>query len=53
METIKSLKRELNLSERFIRKLIAERRIRVLRFGRTVRIPDEEIDRLKREGIGQ
>lgn len=51
METIKSLQRELNLSERFIRKLIAQHRIRVLRFGRAIRIPEEEADRVKKEGV--
>lgn len=40
----------LDVSKHTIRAWIASRRIGYVRLGRAVRIPDEEIDRLKERG---
>ncbi len=46
----KSAAETTETSQPFWRKLIAQRRIEVIRLGRAVRIPVEEIDRIMREG---
>jgi excisionase family DNA binding protein len=44
--------RELNVSQRSLRRWIADGRVQVIRFGRAVRIHRAELQRLKEEGIG-
>ncbi|MGW1994094.1 excisionase family DNA-binding protein [Embleya sp. NPDC001921] len=42
--TVPQAAERLNVGERYIRRLIAERRITFVRVGRYVRIPDEVLD---------
>lgn len=50
--TIKQIAVELQVSDRTVRRWIAQGKIKVLRLGhRTVRITEEELERIKREGI--
>ena len=49
--TVREAAESLNLSEECIRAWIARRRITFVRFGRAVRIPRTEIDRLFAQGM--
>ena len=51
--TVADAARELNVSQRSLRRWIADRRVQVIRFGRAVRIHRAELQRLKEEGIGE
>jgi excisionase family DNA binding protein len=48
--TVKQAAAKLNTSERFPRRLIAERRITFVRIGRHVRIPESALDVLLADG---
>jgi excisionase family DNA binding protein len=48
--TVKQAAAKLNTSERFPRRLIAERRITFVRVGRHVRIPESALDDLLADG---
>ena len=48
--TVKQAAAKLNTSERFPRRLIAERRITFVRIGRHVRIPESALDGLLDDG---
>jgi excisionase family DNA binding protein len=45
------LARHLRVSERHVRRMVADGRIRSIRLGRRVLIPDDEVQRLVREGV--
>ena len=47
--TLKHAARILSVSPEFLKKAYRTGRVRVVRFGRAVRIPAEEIDRLARD----
>lgn len=49
--TVREVADRWKVSEACIRRLCTNRQIRVFRFGRTVRIPKEEVDRIERENI--
>ena len=49
--TVRQLADRWKVSEACIRRLYTNQEIRVFRFGRTVRIPKEEVDRIEREWI--
>jgi len=49
--TVAEAAMELRMSQRSIRRWIAEGRVEVIRFGRTVRIHRAELQRLKEQGI--
>ena len=49
--TVRQLADRWKVSEACIRRLYTNQEIRVFRFGRTVRIPKEEVDRIERENI--
>ena len=51
--TVKQAAAKLNTSERFPRRLIAERRITFVRIGRHVRIPESALDGLLDDGTVQ
>jgi len=42
---------ELRISQRSLRRWIADGRVQIIRFGRAVRIDRAELQRLKKEGI--
>ena len=48
---ISSSARWLGMSERFLRRKIAEGRVEVVRLGRAIRLPERELLRLSRDGI--
>jgi excisionase family DNA binding protein len=43
--------KELRISQRSLRRWIADGRVQIIRFGRAVRIDRAELQRLKKEGI--
>lgn len=49
--TIEAFARELSMSPREVRRWIADRRIAVVRFGRSVRIRRSTLERLVEKGI--
>ena len=49
--TIGYAARDANISERKMRQLALDGRIRTVRIGRCVRVPREELERLVREGV--
>jgi excisionase family DNA binding protein len=54
MERLITLKRaaeQLQVSERFLRRLERSGRLKVVRIGRAVRIREEDLERLCREGL--
>ncbi len=48
MKTVKEVANEFNVSELTVRRWIDCGKIKAVRIGRTVRIPVEELERLKR-----
>ena len=48
--TVADASRELAISQRHFRRLIAAGQVRVVRFGRAVRIPRGEVERLANNG---
>jgi excisionase family DNA binding protein len=51
--TVAQAAERLNTGERFIRRLIDERRIEFVRLGRKVRIPEDALDDFVRDGTVQ
>ncbi len=51
--TIKEAAYTLAVSPEFLKKLQRAGRLRVVRLGRAVRIPCEEVDRLSRDGVNR
>jgi excisionase family DNA binding protein len=51
--TIRQAARQLQVSEKFLRTLQSKGRLRVVHLGRAVRIPEQEIERIAREGFRQ
>jgi excisionase family DNA binding protein len=51
--TLRRAAARLDVSERFLRRLYASGRLRVVRLGRAVRIPQQEVERVGREGVGR
>ena len=49
--TIEQAAEELNLSPHTVRAWVAQDRIDVIRLGRAVRVPAQEVARLLREGL--
>ncbi len=50
--TIRQVAAELQVSERTVKNWIKQGKLKVLRLGhRTVRITEEELERIKREGL--
>ncbi len=50
--TIKQVAVELQVSERTVRRWIAQDKVKVIHLGhRTVRLTEEELERIKREGL--
>jgi excisionase family DNA binding protein len=49
--TTKAAAGQLAMSPEFIKRLSREGRIKVVRLGRAVRIPQEEVERLSRSGV--
>ncbi|MBO3752943.1 excisionase family DNA-binding protein [Streptosporangiaceae bacterium NEAU-GS5] len=49
--TVAEAAERLNTSERFPRRLIEERRILFVRYGRKVRIPESALDEFIRAGV--
>jgi len=49
--TVKQVADRWKVSEQCVRRLYMNQEIRIFRFGRTVRIPKEEVDRIERENI--
>ena len=50
--TIKQVADELQVSVRTVKNWIAQEKLKVIRLGhRTVRITEEELERIKREGL--
>jgi len=47
----KRVARRLGVTERYLRKLQRQGCLRVVRFGRAVRISETEVERLIREGV--
>ena len=50
-KTVKEVAQELQLSERYIHLLIKQGKIASVKYGRTRRIPESELERIKTEGI--
>ncbi len=50
LKTLRQFASETGLSIHTARKWVAQRRIKFIKLGACVRIPDEEIDRLVRQG---
>jgi excisionase family DNA binding protein len=44
--TVKQAAKRLQVSERFLRRLKADGRLKVVRLGRAVRVPAQELERL-------
>lgn len=54
MERLLSLKQaaeRLSVSPEFLKKAYRRGKLRIVRLGRAVRIPEQEVDRLVREGF--
>jgi excisionase family DNA binding protein len=51
MFSIKRGARQLQVSEKYLRKLYRTGALRVVRFGRAVRIPEKELERLAAKGF--
>ena len=51
--TLKQAATRLSISEAFLRKLQREKRLRVIRLGRAVRVNEGELERLCREEFRQ
>ena len=50
--TVKQAAATLSLSPEFVKKLERQGRLQVVRIGRAVRISEQEVERLCREGAG-
>jgi excisionase family DNA binding protein len=48
--TLKQTAKALSVSSAFLKKLQRQGRLRVVRLGRSVRIPQAEVERLARDG---
>lgn len=51
--TIKQAARQLQVSEKFLRKLQKTGRLRIVHLGRAVRVSERELDRLCSEAVQQ
>ena len=49
--TVAEFAKELNFTTAAVRKWIGERRITVIRIGRSIRISNEEFERIRQEGL--
>ncbi len=51
--TLKKAAKKLDVSEQYLKRLQRQGRIRVIRLGRAVRISEQELERLCRDGVSR